>query len=97
MKLWILKLQRSAGGAARAVGAGEFVPYQWGRDDCVVPHKADPTNAPRYAPLSLVEVRETTVPTSYDIVVGNNGARGDVRCSRHGAGDAIGDADDILC
>ena len=54
----------AAGGAARAVGAGEFVPHRWGRDDCVVPHKAEPTNALTYAPLSLVEVRETTVPTA---------------------------------
>ncbi len=53
-----------AGGAACAVGAGEYVPCRRGQDDRVVPHKVETTNALTYAPLSLVEVRETTVPTA---------------------------------
>ena len=54
----------AAGGAACAVGAGEFVPHRWCQDDCIVLHKAEPTNVPRYAPVSLVKDGGTSVPTA---------------------------------
>jgi hypothetical protein len=31
------------------------------------------------------------------VIVGNSGARGDIHRGRHGADDAKGDADDIIC
>ena len=38
-------MMAAAGGAARAVGAGEFVPRQRGWDDPVVPHEVETRRA----------------------------------------------------
>ena len=46
----------AAGGAARAVGAGEYVHHRQGWDDRAVLHEAEPTNALTYVPSSLVKV-----------------------------------------
>ena len=84
----------AAGGAARAVGAGEFLPCRRGWDDHIVPYEVETTNALMYAPFVLG--RGQRDDDANGVVIGNSGAHGDVRCSRCSASDVEGDADVIL-